>query len=554
MAAGKVPYRDFHFWCPPGHLLIYQWLIELFGDGLIYVRAFAVVERLATFVLTYFWLARVFSVRAALFATLVAGFGYSSDVADVIAHYGFDAMLATVAAGFAASLAIGSTGRRASLLYVLTGVCAGCCMVAKQTQGVGLFFVLLVISLAGDMAAGRRFRARAAAMYVVGWVIPTGLVAVWLARAGAWEAFVNQTFLSGTSSKGPLWSVLLRPLVQPLTIRSLGAPLLAALLLMAVYAWLKWKDRDSVALQESSGPWMLWLACLAAVAVGCGIALAFPMEKLLAAMMMYSTMCIFMSLFGSAALAALYSWGAVRGKLDARGLQMWLLASVSATAAYMFSLSWAAFEQMLIPGFAFLMALAMDSQVCTKARWREWAVVGLGLVLISTAAVRKMTLPYAWQNWVDGPMRLETEASSYPELRGIRVTARTLAFLNKVTETIDAHSRPDDTIFCFPNYALFYVLAHRQPGVFAYMHWFDIASDGLVREDLARIRSRPPAVIVSVEMSEAMMKEAELRFRNGHRSGQREMLEAIHSLPGYRLAESVPIPYQDYPVNIYVRD
>jgi hypothetical protein len=48
----------------PGTFLIYTALAAMFGDGLIYVRPFAVLERTATFALVYFWLARVVSTRA----------------------------------------------------------------------------------------------------------------------------------------------------------------------------------------------------------------------------------------------------------------------------------------------------------------------------------------------------------------------------------------------------------------------------------------------------------------------------------------------------------
>jgi hypothetical protein len=305
-------------------------------------------------------------------------------------------------------------------------------------------------------------------------------------------------------------------------------------------------------------PWGLWIGCFAALVAGCAAGWLLPhvetLWNLQRALMGFSLMCIFISLFGCAALGLRGLWDTFTKGLDARRLQIWILASVSAAAAYMFSLSWAAFEQMLIPGFAFVMALALDGARSRNWKWRELAVIGFGVFLVSGAAVRKMAWPYTWENWVDGPVRMETASVDLPELRGLRVTPRSAEFLEKVTHTIDAHSRPDEKILCFPNYALFYVLAHREPGVFAYMHWFDIVSDGLVREDEARIREHPPAVILSVEMPESMMSRMESKFRNGAPSGQREMLALIKTLPGYRLIESVTIPYQDYPLNIYARD
>jgi hypothetical protein len=538
--AGKAPYLDFHYWCPPGHLLVYTALTWLFGDGLIYVRGFAVVERLAIFVLLYFWLTRVVSPGAAFFGTFAAAIGFSADPADVIAHYDFDAVLASVAAGFAASVALTT---RHKVLFFVTGVCAGLCMVAKQTQGVGMFLIFPVIFLLARAGSG-------ILLYLVGWALPTGLTAAWLMRAGAWHAFIEQSFTKGTSSKGPLGSILLRPFYQPLVIHTLGAALAIALVLIGVHWWLARREEPT---ENPNGlPWMLWSSSLAALLLGFAAAWWVPyLERFERVLFGYGTICIFVSLFGNLAVGLAYTWKALQARLDDRSVQIWILASVSATTAYMFSLSWAAYEKMLIPGFAVLIALALNGRIF---RPRQYAAIALGLILICTCCFRKLMFPYGWENWTDGPIKIQTVSTDFPELKGIQVSERTAQFLEGVTRTIDAHSKPDDKIFCFPNYALFYVLAHRQPAVFAYMDWFDIVSDAVVMDDAARIKANPPAVILSVEMPELVMSRAESKFRNGKPSGQRAMLRFIKRLPGYRLLESVPIPYEDFPLNIYVRD
>ena len=538
--SGKFPYLDFEFWCPPGHLFVYTGLAWLFGDGLIYVRAFAMTERLAIFVLLYFWLTRVVSPGAAFFGTFAAAVGFSADPADVITHYDFDAVLASVAAGFAASVAM--TSRHRSLFFV-TGICTGLCMTAKQTQGVGMFLIFPVIFVLGNASRG-------ILPYLAGWAVPTGLAAAWLMRGGAWHAFVEQNFTKGTSSKGPLGSILLRPFYQPFVIRTLGAALAIAIVLICAHWWLARKEKPT---ENPKGlPWMLWTSTLLALLLGFAAAWWMPnMERLERVLFGYATICIFISLFGSMAVALNYTWKAVRGPLDERSVQIWILASISATTAYMFSLSWAAYEKMLIPGFALLIALALNGRIF---RPRQYAAIALGLILICTCCFRKLIFPYGWENWTDGPIKIQTASTGFPELASIKVSDKTAQFLERVTKTIDAHSRADEKIFCFPNYALFYVLAHRQPAVFAYMDWFDIVSDAQVMEDAARIQAHPPAVILSVEMPELMMSRAESKFRNGKPSGQRAMLALIKTLPGYRLIESVPIPYEDYPLNIYARD
>jgi Dolichyl-phosphate-mannose-protein mannosyltransferase len=549
--AGKVPYRDFHFWCPPGHLLIYAGLAQMFGDGLIYVRAFATLERVSIFLLVYFWLARIYSARAAFFGTFVAAAGFSSDVGDVIAHYGFDAVLASVAAGFAASVAMTSRHRRARAMYFVAGICAGICMVFKQTQGVGVFLVLLVILTIGSGW-------REVLEYVAGWVIPTGLVTIWLARSGAWPAFIRQVFLQGTSSKGSMGEILLRPFFAMAHERMLAIAFVLAWGLMAAYAFLLRRMEQPRTREVNGAPWMLWLACTLALGIGFACAWFPPVAGRLGnserPLIGYSAICIFIALYGNAVLALWYTFDALRGRLSGDELQKWILASLSAVTAYMFALSWAAFEQMLIPGFAYLMAMTLDRELRQRAGIRRWAVLALGFILVSTATFRKLTWPYHWENWVDGPIKRETAVMDFPEMRGLRVTPESAEFLRKVTAIIDAHSRPDETILCYPNYALFYVLAHRKPAVFAYMHWFDIVSDGLAREDAARIREHPPKVILYVDFPERDMRRLEISFRGGQRSGQRDLAATIESLPGYRVIETMPIPLVDYPLKIYGRE
>jgi hypothetical protein len=559
--AGKVPYLDFHYWCPPGHLLIYTALTALFGDGLIYVRAFALIERTATFVLVYFWLARVVSARAAFFGTFAAGVGFSADIGDVIAHYGFDAVLASVAAGFAACVAITSKRRLARTMYFVTGIAAGVCMVAKQTQGVGVFGLFVAVFLVGGESRSPAFRIRTVLEFLAGWAVPTSMVAWWLLRAGAWQAFLNQNFVQGTASKGSLGAILVRPLASLRSQHMLAAAFLIAAGLICAYGWLSRKDDEhpaSAVTGLKSPPWISWVACLLAMTTGFVWAWWLPnagnffdLERTLTG---FSAICIFISLYGSVALAMVYSARAIRGALDAVGLQKWILASVSSVTAYMFSLSWAAFEQMLIPGFAFILALALDRQLRRPWNARAYCIAALGLVLICTATFRKLTWPYAWENWVDGPIKTETEASAFPEMRGLRLTHESAAFLSTVTNIIETHSRPDETIFCYPNYTLFYVLAHRAPGVFAYMHWFDIASDNLVRQDAQNIREHPPAVILYVDFPEDVIRRAENSFRGGGRSGQRELAATIQTLPGYRVIQSIPIPHVGYDMKIYARD
>ncbi len=192
-----------------------------------------------------------------------------------------------------------------------------------------MFLIFPVIFLLARAASG-------ILPYLVGWALPTGLTAAWLMRVGAWHAFIEQSFTKGTSSKGPLGSILLRPFYQPLVIHTLGAALAVALVLIGVHWWLA---RNEEPTENPSGlPWMLWSSSLVALLLGFATAWWLPhLDQFERVVFGYGTICIFVSLFGNLALGLAYTWKALRERLDDRSMQIWILASVSATTAYMFS-------------------------------------------------------------------------------------------------------------------------------------------------------------------------------------------------------------------------
>jgi len=382
------------------------------------------------------------------------------------------------------------------------------------------------------------------------------MVALWLVRGGAWAAFVNQTLLQGTSSKGPLMSILFRPLFTLGYDRGLRNAFIAAVVLLVIFGWLLYRESPAALKRR---PWLLWL--LAALSLSFGLLVSelplinpesWPVRHILT---LISATFIFLALLGNGILAARYTALALFSRLDAEGVQKWIFTSLSFVTAYMFSLSFAAFEPMLIPGLAFLLAMAIDRGF---ARW-SWnspatAAILFGMLLISTAVIRKMTCRMSGKTGRIARFALRRHRPVFPELRGMRIAPESAVFLNRVTAIIDAHSRPDQTIVCYPNYAQLYVLARRAPATFAYMHWFDIASDALVRDEAIRIRERPPAVILLADMPDREIRRLEIAYRGGKPSGQREMISTIESLPGYRLIDTVPIPHVDYPLKIYARD
>jgi hypothetical protein len=100
-------------------------------------------------------------------------------------------------------------------------------------------------------------------------------------------------------------------------------------------------------------------------------------------------------------------------------------------------------------------------------------------------------------------------------------------------------TKSNDTIFTFPEMSLIYALADRRPPTWSWSHNIDVVNDRFAREEAGRLRERPPAVIVYSPPSEASLSLEELAWRQGERSGQRDLIDAVESIVhGYELRGS----------------
>jgi hypothetical protein len=88
----------------------------------------------------------------------------------------------------------------------------------------------------------------------------------------------------------------------------------------------------------------------------------------------------------------------------------------------------------------------------------------------------------------------------------------------------------NDTIFTFPEISLIYALADRRPPTWSWSHNIDVINDRFAREEADRLRERPPAVIVYSPPSEAFLSLQEAVWRQGKRSGQRDLIDAVQSI------------------------
>jgi hypothetical protein len=202
--------------------------------------------------------------------------------------------------------------------------------------------------------------------------------------------------------------------------------------------------------------------------------------------------------------------------------------------------------------------LTLDYRVA--AGFTRALIAGLAVVACFGVASLRLDLPLTWVGWTEQPTDQARYRSRHPLLRGLVLPPETVDCFDRVTAIIERHTRPGDTIFAYPFMPVFYYLSGRNPVTFSYVHYYDVCADKFVREDVRRLVERPPAVLIITEFPRMMTRYHEEYFRDGRRSGQREMEAALAQLTReYRLVatfDGKSYTYADtghYPIRVWVR-
>lgn len=537
--AGHMPYRDFFFVAPPLHALKLSLLLSVFGDGFLVTRFDALIERSVLAVVVYFWLLRFVRGPAAFCGSLLAVVVFACDPADALASYHHDSVFWGVLAGYSASSTLDtSSAMRRSAAAFVSGAFAGLCILTKQTTGLGITAAIPIILAWLWIRSGHPQRILGfVAAYGAGWSIPVAALLLWLIRNEALQAFFDCVF-GNTSAKGSGWSLYLRPVVQ------IPFHFLAAVLLLALVAYLTARLRPGT-------PMPSHLAYVISGTILTLVVLAGGPAWLAAAARPVRTVVVSGSLYGAAGLLA---WSASRPSLEPRYQHIALLAGVSGAIGYMLSLSWAAYEPMVMPGLALIAALALNRSMSSTVFWRS-TYFGAYLFLLAANSAAKLQHPFGWLGWDEPPVARADAVSSLPKLAGLRISRPSLDITERVIRAIHASSRPGDPVFVYPYLPMFYVLSGRRPSTHAFTHFIDVAPDAICRRDAAQLLQNPPKMIVELEESPQNRENEERVFRAGEQSGSRMIVNAIRKLTqSYRLLESFQVPGSGGTLRVWARD
>lgn len=249
-------------------------------------------------------------------------------------------------------------------------------------------------------------------------------------------------------------------------------------------------------------------------------------------------------------LLAGFAVKAFESELSRYRAQCVFFCAVSWSVAFMLSLSWPAFEAMLLPGLGFLLVALLRG-----ARPRSLPAIYAAVALAVFVQVReKMDVPFAFDYQDDAPVRLAVDKSVQPQLRGMRFSKPTVAFLDDTVDLVQSHAVGEDTIYTYPEMGLLYSLTGKRFPTFAGSHNIDVINDSFACEEAERLKRAPPSVIVYSPISDERLRGAETIWRGGKPSGQRCLISAVEGIVSdYRRAGTYRLAPGDPEILVYVR-
>ena len=545
LLAGILPYRDYYTAGPPLNQIKSAIELMIFGKALIVTRAAAVVERLGIAALLYLWLRRTFSRWAAAVASLATIILSAADHTDPLASYNHDAILFAMLCGFAAVLALeAKRSRRFLLLAVASGVAAGLSSLTKQTAGLGTTIAVLVIG--GLACAGRYGPKRTAGWlsgYVAGFAFPVLLLGAYLHHLGVLHACLRMLFISGPRAKASHpFAFATRASSVAVDNPAWVIPGLTGVIFSGrvLYRSIREESRNLAILASN---W-LWL-----VVVGVLLLVTAKMLSLssLEAVRDSAKCAVYYTLIATAVFGVLAIIQAARlkGPLGLRAWQIAVFAAVGWSVAITLSLSWPAFEAMLLPGFGLLLAALLDA---SHRRGSQFVLVVLAALLF-LGIWEKLNLPFSFDHQDEPAIRFAVARSAQPMLRGMKLPRETVRLLDETA----AQARQHNMIFTYPEMGLIYPLTGKASPTWAGSQNIDVISDDFARQEAARIEHARPAVILYARPTEADLKSEERIWREGQPSGQRNIVAVLDRLVArYRLVDTFVLRDRDNPIRLYV--
>ena len=554
---GKIPYKDFYFFLQPTYLFLATALTSAFGETLVTLRIFGLIEKLVLVAVTYLLLRRLVSRGPAILASTTAVVFYTGTSTDVIYSYYQSCLLFSVLSLYAVIVYTDNDLKdtRGFPILFVAGVFGGLAFSIKQTTGLLVPSAVFLVLVLYELKYGRTV-VKSALAYGCGFLLPVSVLMAWLLRVGAFEAYINEVFVSAASSKGSLLAILCRSVLRQLKEQW------TSVILALFAAWLllrrgKEPNDDNFRLRNPTRHvLLLFLFSLASLAVSYVIKDQFGLLDAVRFALLKRGILTFVFFF-SLASAVVYGWRVFIRTGGKRDLYCLFVSLACVAIIYGHGLSWNVEEHAMVPALGFFVTALIHKEFPWN-RFKNSMVYAICFAIISFTAVQRYIWPYDWWGWREPPVREAELASTLPALRGLWMSPETNRVFTEVTRLMQENSLPSDTVYVFPHMALFYFLSERYPGTFSLVHYFDVCSDKCAMRDARTLMATPPKVIVIEHFPVPVWEFHEMAFRKGKASAQRQIVYAINTLIKdypYFLAGTYDSPSDEpeYRIDVLVR-
>jgi hypothetical protein len=557
LLSGKVPYRDFYVVVTPFYIFRTAAIVKLFGPSLAVLRLIDIGYRCALAAMLVIWLSKVVRIPYALLGALASVAVFSTDPADPLISYHLEATFWALAGAFLLSYVKWERreGLRNALMICGAGAACSVCLFTKQTVGGGITLALLIV-IAGLSIRDWGIRAAILRLLVfcAGWVVPAGAMLGWLASKGALKAFLVAIFKDGPSAKGAPGHVLTRVFLDGYGSWPGNAVYLLFVICTMLLVVRVVRKGDPASAGGDSARWQLALIAVGgAAALVAGYAGGAHFSRSYGPAYLLEIWSIFFGFFGVCSLAIYYTLMLIQRPLSEEERQRWLLVVASFWICYTMSWSWVAWGPMAFPSLGVVLAFMLEALFSRPSKSiLRYGLAATAVLLLTVCEAGRVSCPFSWDSWTDGPIGNATAQSRQPMLSGIYMSPEMAAFVDRLTSLIGNNSRVNDSVFIYSYQPLWYVLADRWPPTYAQVHFFDVAPDDLCRRDGDRIVKERPAVIVDFVGDSDLWNEK--LFRTGQGSGQRDLHNKMYQLihADYRLEAAIPIKESPVPVRVFV--
>ena len=562
---GWIPYTDFPLLLPPLYPLQLAAFQAIFGEQIIALRLLGMAVSCGIAVALFDILRNVFNPWIAAIAASFALFHYQ--MGNAFFGYDFTQFLTLyllIAGAFLARYthrcSAPSAPYHLPMLCVGAGLFIALAVLIKQSNG-GMAAVFLGLTSLVVMFKLNRWQKalQHVAWMAFGGVIPVALMLGWLASVGALDKFFSSIVTDALASKGGVGIIAFKwvgeffqwPTHLYLSGEVLGqlAMIIGGIVFMSCaigfgVSVIKQQPMQLKNIMQIFFKRDVWLAGHAPMVIGL-FATVMLCALILLIYYQYCAWCVALAGIGQLVYNQTFFWSVYLYVIGFIVALIWFLLRPEKNAALtvvIFGLglgltfgngtSAGLSEISTFVGVSLLFAWLMQLAVPFVLP----AIIPLALWLCLSALLieQKFQKPYHWWSVESGDARHKSCADSKGILSGICVPDDQYTKMQRITDDILRHSKPDEPIYVFPHIPIFYLLADRLPFAGGVVSWFDFMSDRQAIELSQKLRDNPPPVIVVADLDELVLTTHERLFRNKQPLGQRQILNVITQLEKQR--------------------